>query len=172
VNLVSPSTSECTSVWYTFSALAIVCRYTSAPPATKNSSSPSAPRSASARLYATITPGWQKALFLVKTTFRLLGSGSRIESNVLRPITTVCPVVSFLKCFKSAGRCHGSAPLSPITPFTSMAIMSEIVTVRLAFVYSVVTRLDRQGGGSRPSREGWTRLRVSWPESCARPPLA
>ena len=37
-------------------------------------------------------------------------------SNVLRPITITLPIVRALKCFRSAGMCHGSLPLRPITP--------------------------------------------------------
>jgi len=32
------------------------------------------------------------------------------ESNVLRPIITVCPVVSCLNRIRSSGMCHGNFP--------------------------------------------------------------
>jgi hypothetical protein len=42
-------------------------------------------------------------------------------SNVLRPITIALPMVSALKRLRSAGRCHGSVPPRPITPFCARA---------------------------------------------------
>ena len=48
------------------------------------------------------------------------------ESQVLRPMTTVCPRVSALKRFRSAEICQGMAPCLPITPLSAMATTNTI----------------------------------------------
>ena len=66
--------------------------------------------------------------FRVTTMLRRPGSGrkrSGSESQVRRPITTACPVVSSLKCAMSSGIRHGIAPSRPITPSRATAATSS-----------------------------------------------
>src|SRR5258708_20080743 len=57
--------------------------------------------------------------------FRRPGRALPIDSWVFRPITIGWPMVTFLKCARSAGRRHGSALSRPITRLRAMATTSE-----------------------------------------------
>src|SRR5574343_398360 len=63
------------------------------------------------------------------TMLRRLGSGRPRDSQVLRPMMMGWPLVVSLKCFRSSGRCQGSAPrpsslVQPMMPLRAMATMS------------------------------------------------
>ena len=61
------------------------------------------------------------------TMLRRLGRAFLMDSNVLRPMMTECPVVMLLKCFKSADSLHISALLCPMTLFSAAATMMDSV---------------------------------------------
>ena len=52
------------------------------------------------------------------------GTGRPIDSNVLRPITSTCPIVVCLNHSKSFGRSQGIVAALPITRFSDMAAMA------------------------------------------------
>ena len=68
----------------------------------------------------------------VSTTVVRPGSGRPIESQVARPMTSVWPRVTSLKCAKSSEIFHGMSASAPITPFSATA--ATIVTRRPAGV--------------------------------------
>src|SRR5438128_729681 len=61
---------------------------------------------------------------LVRTMFLRFGSGRPKLSNVLRPITTMLPMVICLNHLKSSGKCHGIWLPAPITRFSDIAAMA------------------------------------------------
>ena len=69
----------------------------------------------------------------VSTMWRRPGSRPGRLSNVFRPMTIALPIVSALNRLRSAGRCHGSLPSRPITPFcarATMRVMNGLVHMR------------------------------------------
>src|SRR5690625_4507588 len=75
----------------------------------------------------TAIPSGKSIFCLVSTILRRLGNTLPIESNVLRPMIIVCPVVLSLKNFKSSGKCHGISFSKPMTRFLSIATNREII---------------------------------------------
>src|SRR5699024_2889766 len=61
------------------------------------------------------------------TTFLRPGSTRPIDSNVFLPIIMVCPIVFFLKFFKSSGRCQGILLSHPITWLLFIATRKDII---------------------------------------------
>ena len=85
----------------------------------------------------TTTSGAAKSSLRVTTTFRRPGNapfGS--ESNVLRPMMMGLPIVTDLKCFKSAGRWHRSPPLFPIAPFSAITTIAPSIS---CIVFMILT---------------------------------
>ena len=68
-----------------------------------------------------LAPGASNPGLRLITMFSRPGSGLPSDSQVRRPMITGWPSVSFLKCRRSSGRCHGSLPPAPITPFFATA---------------------------------------------------
>src|SRR3989338_10908231 len=62
------------------------------------------------------------------TMFVRFGNGRNFsgkDSQVLRPIKTVLPRVSFLKCARSSGKYQGRAPLLPMQLLAAIAAMRD-----------------------------------------------
>jgi hypothetical protein len=91
-------------------------------------SSGSASASASSSEEATSTPSAVQVGERVSTIVVRPGSGRPMESYVARPITSVWPRVTRLKCAKSSGIRHGMSPSAPITPLDATA---ATMTIRL-----------------------------------------
>ncbi len=84
-------------------------------------SSPAWSAIAWARLEARRTPGGNGADPRVITTICRPGRIRPIDSQVLRPISSVCPIVVRRKCARSSGRCHGRRLSRPIAPLRARA---------------------------------------------------
>lgn len=92
------------SVRYSFWASGRASLYTLSPPMMNISSSSLQCDRASCKLLNVSAPGKTAALFLLSTILRRLGNAPLgKDSNVLRPMMMVCPVVSALKRFRSSG---------------------------------------------------------------------
>jgi hypothetical protein len=63
------------------------------------------------------------------------------DSNVFRPIITICPIVACLKNFKSSGICQGSRFWLPIMPFFEIATRAFILCV-VENLYYMAKALD------------------------------
>ena len=62
----------------------------------------------------------------VSTIFFRFGRGPFGKLSKVRfPITTACPVVNSLKCFRSAGRCQGNLLSLPIAKLSATAAIIE-----------------------------------------------
>lgn len=93
------------SVRYSFWASGRASLYTLSPPMMNISSSSLQCDRASCKLLNVSAPGKTAALFLLSTILRRLGNAPLgKDSNVLRPMMMVCPVVSALKRFRSSGK--------------------------------------------------------------------
>lgn len=68
-------------------------------------------------------PGAWKALRLRMNVSRP-GRGRPMDSYVLRPMTSACPVVICLNHLKSSGKCQGMAPRRPMTRLRLIAAMA------------------------------------------------
>src|SRR5690606_37973094 len=77
---------------------------------------------ASATESARSQPGAVHSRLRLTTSVRRPGSGRPMESQVSRPMMSVCPVVVRLKCCSSSGMCQGSALPWPMTPLRARAI--------------------------------------------------
>src|SRR5947207_1171095 len=75
---------------------------------------------------ANSTPGADFPGACVMTRFWRSGSGLPIDSQVRRPMITLCPVVRARKRFMSSGRRHGRRLSMPITPLRATAAISAI----------------------------------------------
>lgn len=119
-NRVSPVTFVSTTVRTILVAKGIAAAYKANPP--QMNASFSAMASASRRLLQIVMPSMG---FRVdeSTMFFRFGSGLPIDSNVLRPIMTVLPVVASRKRFMSPESFHGIVPSFPMIPFRETAAM-------------------------------------------------
>src|SRR4051812_44068577 len=93
--------------------------------------SPSADAIASSSECEATAPGADQSCWRGGTTFRRPGSGrtdAGNESQVVRPMTTVAPIVSCLNSCWSSGSRQGKAPSRPMTRSAASAQMSETVT--------------------------------------------
>ena len=107
---VSPSTSRSSSVTSRRSARSMVAAKSSAPPMIQTTADAA---SAASRSRETSAPSAVHSGSRVTTMLRRPGSGRKRgsrASQVLRPMTTVEPVVSSLKWARSSGTCHGIPP--------------------------------------------------------------
>src|SRR5437016_8731192 len=86
--------------------------------------------SASSSERANSTPGTDLGGVCVTTMFCRPGSGLPIDSQVRRPMTTACPVVSARKRRMSSASRHGSRFLTPIMPFRATAAITAIRCAR------------------------------------------
>src|SRR5262245_38321891 len=97
----------------------------------------------------------------VTTTIFRPGSTRPSDSNVFRPITIVCPIVSALNRFRSADNFHGSPPARPITPLRAIATISDthlgplVIVFPLSLLQSLVCaqRIDPPATLSQPIRD-------------------
>ena len=90
-----------------------------------SSAASSVTASASSRLVTVSTPAASIGRPRVMTRLRRPGNALPMDSKVLRPISMGLPMVTLLKCLRSAGRCHGRRFELPITPFSAMATTSD-----------------------------------------------
>src|SRR5215475_4115559 len=101
----------------------------SPPPATmmasapRRSASPRAAASAEPSPQATIAPGAVKPRSRLTTMVVRPFSGCSSDWNVLRPMITGLPMVTWRKCCMSDLSRHGSRLSRPITPFSAIATM-------------------------------------------------
>src|SRR5437867_448801 len=86
--------------------------------------------SASSSDAANSTPGVERRIRCVTTMFCRPGSGLPIDSQVRRPMTTACPVVSARKRRMSSASRHGSRLLTPMMPFRATAAITAIRCAR------------------------------------------
>src|SRR6266705_1345359 len=86
--------------------------------------------SASASEAANSTSGIERRIRCVTTMFCRPGSGLPIDSQVRRPMTTACPVVSARKRRMSSASRHGSRFLTPIMPLRATAAITAIRCAR------------------------------------------
>src|SRR3989449_5819915 len=86
--------------------------------------------SASSSDPANSTSGVERGIQCVTTMFCRPGSGLPIDSQVRRPMTTACPVVSARKRRMSSASRHGSRFLTPIMPFRATAAITAIRCAR------------------------------------------
>lgn len=69
------------------------------------------------------------------------GSGLPIDSKVFRPIIIGDPNVIFLKCLRSADKCHGIWPSRPIMPLLAIATINDIF-IRIFIVFLAFNCVD------------------------------
>src|SRR6218665_2048172 len=120
----SPSKSWLISVTSTQSARGRAWAYSCAPPITQAVWRASQSARACSRLAARRAPSACQSFWRGTTMLLRPGSGRKpagSESQVLRPMITLQPGVSCLKCARSCGRCQGRRPSLPMTPLAARA---------------------------------------------------
>lgn len=75
------------------------------------------------------TFGYSFAEEVITMLSRLGNAPFGSDSNVRRPIITVCPDVRALNLFKSAGKWHNKPLFLPIARFSATAAMIEMVGI-------------------------------------------
>src|SRR5690606_4700321 len=137
--------------------------YSCWPPMTNSSPSAGVRGSASASSgeWTTSTPSARKPRSRVTTTLRRPGSGRPSDSKVLRPMTTVWPMVVSRKNRMSSRSRHGMRPPRPMTPFLLRA------TIMCTRRREGVPRPSSGAGCAAPSRPARSppvipRLRLSY----------
>lgn len=134
-------------VIYSVSAILMVSLYSVAPPIMKISSSVVSCIGISSSVWTTVTFGHDSDVLCVKTIFLRLGKAPLgNDSKVFRPMTTVCPDVSVLKCFKSLGKWHNSCWSRPMAPFSATAAINAILLILIRLLF-----LRYGGEGYNPS---------------------
>ncbi len=117
------------SVRYSFWASGRASLYTLSPPMMNISSSSLQCDRASCKLLNVSAPGKTAALFLLSTILRRLGNAPLgKDSNVLRPMMMVCPVVSALKRFRSSGSRYSKRFSKPMARLRAIATITDIMS--------------------------------------------